>query len=227
MISPSASSSGGRLPSRRRRSGGRPRLSAEFFRQHSQASSSTQRRKKKRKKKKLPRGGRAHRRHRLWHVRAPRTVFPSFGGRPRYLAFWWSRSSLTPPAAYARLVLLVFHLAVCSILSFSGPRCSASWPVWTRRTIMCLAGLAGDDSPRAVFLICLHAQDARHFGRRPCFRIRLFGSTVDTYVSVQRPGSCLRLQKTVESPQLQSIVGRRLFPVVAQRQIPMVLFRMP
>ena len=30
---------------------------------------------------------------------------------------------------------------------------------------MCLAGFAGDGSPRAVFLICLHAQDARHFGR--------------------------------------------------------------
>ena len=30
---------------------------------------------------------------------------------------------------------------------------------------MCLAGFAGDDSPCAVFLICLHAQDARHFGR--------------------------------------------------------------
>ena len=44
-------------------------------------------------------------------------------------------------------------------------------------------------------------------------------------VSLQRLVSCLRLQKTVESPQLQSIVGRRLFPVVAQRQIPMVLFR--
>ena len=28
-----------------------------------------------------------------------------------------------------------------------------------------MAGFAGDDSPRAVFLICLHAQDARHFGR--------------------------------------------------------------
>ena len=52
-----------------------------------------------------------------------------FGGRPRCLAFWWPRSSLTPPAAYARLVLLVFHLAMCSILSVSGPRCSASWPV--------------------------------------------------------------------------------------------------
>ena len=71
---------------------------------------------------------------------SPRAVFPSYGGRPRCLASWWPRSSLTPPAAYARLVLLVFHLAMCSILSFSGPRCSASWPVWTR-TIMCLAGL--------------------------------------------------------------------------------------
>ena len=71
------------------------RLTAEFFRVHSQASSSAQRKRKKRKKKKLPRGGHAHCRHRLWHVRAPHAVFPSFGGRPRCLAFWWPRSSLT------------------------------------------------------------------------------------------------------------------------------------
>ena len=140
------------------------RLTAEFFREHSQASSSTQKKRKKRKKKKLPRGGRAHRRQRLWHVRALRAVFPSFGGKPRCLAFWWPRSSLTLAAAYAELVLLVFHLALCSILSFAGPRCSASWPVWTRRTVV-LGGFAGDDSSRAVFLFCLHAQDARHFGR--------------------------------------------------------------
>ena len=72
------------------------RLTAGFVREYS-----AQRKRKKRKKKKLPRGDRAHCRHRLWHVRAPRAVFPSFGGRPRCLVFWWPRSSLTPPAAYA------------------------------------------------------------------------------------------------------------------------------
>ena len=36
----------------------------------------------------------------------------------------------------ALLVLLVtIHLALCSLLSTPGPRCSASWPVCTRRTV--------------------------------------------------------------------------------------------
>ena len=35
----------------------------------------------------------------------------------------------------AMLVLLVtVHLALCSLLASSGPRCSASWPVWSRKT---------------------------------------------------------------------------------------------
>ena len=134
---------------------------------------------------------------------------------------------------------------------------------------MCLAGFAGDD-----FFICLHAQDARHFGRYGpegqfgwvflvtillalCsllvftpMMLGIMGGTTQVDSCIEEyseiglfwemtplfpysalwfdsgwPGSCLRLQKTVESPQLQSIVGRRLFPVVAQRQIPMVLFR--
>ena len=38
--------------------------------------------------------------------------------------------------ACAVLVLLVtMHLALCSLLASTGPRCSASWPVWTRRTV--------------------------------------------------------------------------------------------
>ena len=142
----------------------------------------SKRKRKKRRKRPLPRSprpllrGRAHRRQWLWHVRAPRAVFPSFGGRPRCLVFWWPRSSLTPPAAYARLVLLVFHFALCSILSFSGPRCSTPWSVWTRGTIMCLAGFTGDDIPRAAFLRCLCAQGVWHFGRHgPAGQLRRRG----------------------------------------------------
>ena len=78
------------------------------------------RKRKKRKKKKLPRGGCA-RRLRQWHDRAPRAVFASFCGRPSCLAFWWPRSSLSLAAAYAGLVLLVSLLALCSLLSLSGP----------------------------------------------------------------------------------------------------------
>ena len=38
--------------------------------------------------------------------------------------------------ACVRLVLLVtMHLALCSLLASAGPRCSASWPVWSRRTV--------------------------------------------------------------------------------------------
>ena len=43
----------------------------------------------------------------------------------------------------------------------SGPRCSASWLVWTRRFVL----LVFDDVPRAVLLLLSQAQDARHHGR--------------------------------------------------------------
>ena len=52
--------------------------------------------------------------------------------------------------------------------SSSGPRCSASWPVWTRRICSACArlGLLGFyDVPRAVLLLLSQAQDARHHGR--------------------------------------------------------------
>ena len=46
------------------------------------AASLPKRKRKKKRKRKLPRGGRAHRRQRQWHVRAPRAVFPFFCARP-------------------------------------------------------------------------------------------------------------------------------------------------
>ena len=59
------------------------------------------------------------------------------------------RSSSTPAVASAGLVMLVF-LALCSFTLSSGPRCSASWLVCTKRTVMQWAGFAGI-APRAVF----------------------------------------------------------------------------
>ena len=46
-----------------------------------------------------------------------------------------ARSSSTPAEAYTGLVLLVLHLALCSFLLSSGPRCLSSWAVWTRRSV--------------------------------------------------------------------------------------------
>ena len=56
------------------------------------------------------------------------------------------------------LVLLVTILLVlCCLLLTTGPRCSTSWPLWTRRTVTsllvaCFAGFAGDSAHRAVLL---------------------------------------------------------------------------
>ena len=52
-----------------------------------------------------------------------------------------SRSSSFFTVACARLVLLVgYAVPFCGC----GPRCSASWPVWTRRILMEMVGFAGD-----------------------------------------------------------------------------------
>ena len=69
-------------------------------------------------------------------------VFPSSVDRPEMLASWpectrWTapRSSSFVLVACAMLVRLVtIHLALCFLLVSPGPECSASWPIWTRRT---------------------------------------------------------------------------------------------
>ena len=53
----------------------------------------------------------------------PRAVFPSSVGLS------------TLAVACPRLVLLIFHLTLCPFLLSLGPRCSASWPFWTRRNL--------------------------------------------------------------------------------------------
>ena len=66
------------------------------------------------------------------------------------------------------LVLLVMFLFALCALRLTGPRCLASWPVWTRRTVfldhgalivdsgsgMCRAGFTGY-APRAVFFLAV------------------------------------------------------------------------
>ena len=64
--------------------------------------------------------------------------------------------------------------AQCSLLLSTGPRCLASWPIWTRRTVLFVfvvnhcsgIGFSGDSACRAVFLSLLSSgPDARHPGR--------------------------------------------------------------
>ena len=152
------------------------------------------RKRKKRKKKKLHRGGRALRRLQQWHIRAPRVVFPSYVGRPQlpgiivgmdqYYSLLRARHRHWQRHFQGWFCWSFF--ALCSSRSSSGLGCFASWPVWTRRTLLRfwgfftwvysdravdsrpalrVAGFTGDDTSRAVFLGCLRAQDARHFGR--------------------------------------------------------------
>ena len=80
--------------------------------------------------------------------------------------------------ACAWLVLLVtIQFALCSLLLSSGPRCSASWWGWTRRTVIqrdrgrarrrqrqsqVYCWFFWVDALRAVFFVCRQARDARH-----------------------------------------------------------------
>ena len=77
-------------------------------------------------------------------------VFLSVVCRPEMLGIM---ASLDQKDSYVLgwFLLVTVHLALCSFQSFAGQRCSASWPVWTRRTVMCLAGFTGDGTSCAVF----------------------------------------------------------------------------
>ena len=95
-----------------------------------------------------------------------------------------------------------FSGAQCSLLLTTGPRCSTSWPVRNRRTVMC------SSCARLVFLAilhltlcflpCLQARDARHHGRYgPTRRTRmqLVGFSLRPLVS----GSLMSRQSTAAS----------------------------
>ena len=45
------------------------------------------------------------------------------------------RPRSSPTSAWSWLASLVLRFALCSLVLSTGPRCSASWPVWTRRTV--------------------------------------------------------------------------------------------
>ena len=122
------------------------------------------RKRKKRRKRRTPRTsslpGRARRRLRQWSACSagftgddvPRVMFLS-GVRygPDGQLQWYGKAGFAGDSAPS---------AVFPSLS-SGPRCSASRPVWTRRLVL----LVFDDVPRAVLLLLSQAQNARHHGR--------------------------------------------------------------
>ena len=187
----------------------------------------------------------------------------------------WPRSPLSPAAAHAGLVLLVFlalflyvvgrpmmlrimasmHpkdsyavgwcllvtmlLALCSfLLSLTGPRCSASWPFWTKSTVTstlvsCLAGFAGDSALRAVFLYLSSGPDGRHHGRHaPEGMLRVavqktadfpklqFRSLISCRGAEARPlGPCghTDFPAAGQGDRCPYCTGRTVHPVVAQR----------
>ena len=101
------------------------------------------RKRKKRRKRRTPRSprpllrARARCRQRQWHVSgfpcdvSPRAVFPSVDGRPKML-------DVVAGVEQKNSYVLLFSAPRTVFPSLSsGPRCSASWPVWTRRISAC------------------------------------------------------------------------------------------
>ena len=108
--------------------------------------------------------------------------------------------------AYDMLVWLVpMHLALCFLLTSLGPGCSASWPMWTRRTVLFVrsSSTLAVACAQLVLLVTLllalfpslsSGPDACPHGR--------YG-----------PEGMLRVavQTTADFPQLQFLAGRRYF----------------
>ena len=115
---------------------------AEALDNDSSAAPSSQpgrRKRKKRRKRRLPRGVRIRR-----CGQGSRAMFPSFVDWPEMLgimAGMYQKDSsalvFVLAVAFTTLVWLVtMHLALCSLLASPGPGCAASWPIWTRRTVL-------------------------------------------------------------------------------------------
>ena len=95
-------------------------------------------------------------------------------------------------------------LALCSLLLSTGPRCSASWPVWTRRKVLRYFPAAA--CARLVLLVILHlALYSLLLSSGP----RCSASWLVRTRRTVAKGLWFRLQKTEESPQLQFIAGHR------------------
>ena len=89
--------------------------------------------------------GHARRRPRYWHVHAWYCWLDALRAVFRGLASWsvWTGMSFMPRAVAVLVVVYGSGMsiagfagyALCSLWSSTGRRCSASWPVWTRRTV--------------------------------------------------------------------------------------------
>ena len=129
-----------------------------------EASSSQRRKKKRKKKQKLLRSGRTRRRHRQWRVRhtgfagscAPRDVFPVAYDWPLLLGNTAGMDQedsifvVVMAVAYARLVLLVSLVPLCSLLSWSGPD-APHHGQYPPEGLIQWAGFTGVSAPHAVF----------------------------------------------------------------------------
>ena len=101
--------------------------------------SASRRKRKKRRKKKLPRSGRTRRRHRQWRVRhagfagscAPRDVFPVADDWPLLLG---NTAGMDQKDSFFVVVMAVAYARPSMLVGRPAGR-SASWPVWTRRTV--------------------------------------------------------------------------------------------
>ena len=106
----------------------------------------------------------------------------------------------------------------------SGPRCLASWPVWTRRL-----GLLGFFTMLLALcsLLCLQAQDARLHGRHgPQDSWSFTGAVLGQgFLHARCCATCGVLVQTVQYWRFRSCSSSRssTLPVDTQRQIPMVL----
>ena len=95
-------------------------------------------------------------------------------------------------------VVVMMHLAICSLLASPGPRCSASWPVWTRRIVAVAFTW--------VLLVTMHLA----LCSLTCFE----GPFLDPMVQT--------VQNPVEFTQVQFLDEVVIMPVVGQRLTLMV-----
>ena len=173
----------------------------------------SKRKRKKRRKRKLPKTS-SLRRPCAHAARVPAVLRRVFTGS----------SSLMAVACVMLVWLVTMLLALYSLLVSPGPGCSASWPLWIRRTVRSSSTMAVACA-RLVFLVILHL--ALYFFPS-CRQVPMLGipagmDQIDCSVVRFWRTWCLgfRLQKTVDFPQLQSIkvvdisfVVQRLFPLV-------------
>ena len=192
----------------------------------------SKRKRKKRRKRRLhrssvPRGGRARRRQRQWL--APGWFSWCFAGLLGIFGIMVGLDQIDSNAArcLAHRRFFQWHVQDWAVpVCGSGPRCSASWRVWTRRILVQSVGFAGDSAPRAVFLSLSGPRCAASWpawSRSTVMSVfvhlalfffpssgpRCFASWPVRKRRTVARGLWFRLQKTAESPQLHFIAGHR------------------